>query len=294
VVRSAGVVRIDDADLIVRLLAAVVLCGVIGFERSTRDEVAGLRTHALVGLGAALFTLVSAYGFAEFATAHAQQPDPTRIAAQIVSGIGFLGAGAIIRQGVTVRGVTTASSLWIVAAIGMAAGAGFFLGAIVTTLLVLVVLVLLRRVRAVLVPSVRNDFVQADVDLVPDGHATSVLEVLSDNRVRVESMHSDLAPEGERLHLELRLPPRADFVPVVRRLSSLDDVAAVRCHGLRLTMQSSGRLVSAESAAAAVPGSPPAGRRPGSRRPSRTGVKAPRRRALPRAPHRRTRGRRSS
>ncbi len=132
--------------------------------------------------------------------------------------------------------MTTASSLWIVAAIGMAAGAGFFLGALVTTLLVLVVLVLLRRVGTTLVPSVRKDFVQADVDLVPDGRATTVLEVLSNNRVRVESMRSDLAPEGERLHFELRLPPRADFVPVVRSLSSLADVAAVRCNGLRLTM----------------------------------------------------------
>jgi len=142
-----GAVRIDDTDLVLRLLTAVVLCGIIGFERSTRDEVAGLRTHALVGLGAALFTLVSAYGFADFATARSPQPDPTRIAAQIVSGIGFLGAGAIIRQGVTVRGVTTASSLWIVAAIGMAAGAGFFVGALVSTFLVLVVLVVLRHGR---------------------------------------------------------------------------------------------------------------------------------------------------
>jgi uncharacterized membrane protein YhiD involved in acid resistance len=97
VVTLVGAVRIDDADLILRLLAAVLLCSLIGFERSTRDEVAGLRTHALVGLGAALFTLVSAYGFADFATAASPQPDPTRIAAQIVSGIGFLGAGAIIR-----------------------------------------------------------------------------------------------------------------------------------------------------------------------------------------------------
>jgi putative Mg2+ transporter-C (MgtC) family protein len=125
----ATVVRLGDWELVLRLGLAVGLCSLIGLERSSRDEVAGLRTHALVGLGAALFTLVSAYGFAEFTTAAGPRPDPTRIAAQIVSGIGFLGAGAIIRQGLNVRGVTTASSLWIVAAIGMAAGAGFYLGA---------------------------------------------------------------------------------------------------------------------------------------------------------------------
>jgi putative Mg2+ transporter-C (MgtC) family protein len=233
VVTVVGAVRIDDLDLILRLLAAVTLCSIIGFERSTRDEVAGLRTHALVGLGAALFTLVSAYGFAGFATAVNPQPDPTRIAAQIVSGIGFLGAGAIIRQGVTVRGVTTASSLWIVAAIGMAAGAGFYLGALVTTVLVLGVLIGLRHVRTTLVASVRTDFVHVDVDLRPDGRAASVLGLLSDRRIRIEAMTSDLEPEGERLHFDLRLPPRADFAPVVRELSTLADVAATRCQGLR-------------------------------------------------------------
>jgi putative Mg2+ transporter-C (MgtC) family protein len=233
VVTLVGAVRIDDADLVLRLLAAVVLCSLIGFERSTRDEVAGLRTHALVGLGAALFTLVSAYGFADFATAASPQPDPTRIAAQIVSGIGFLGAGAIIRQGVTVRGVTTASSLWIVAAIGMAAGAGFFVGAVVTTALVLVVLIAMRHVGTRLVPTVRTDFVHVDVDLVPDGRPTGILEVLSSNRIRIESMRSDLDDGAEELHFDLRLPPRTNFAPIVRELSALADVAATRCTGVR-------------------------------------------------------------
>ena len=102
--------------------------GAIGLERELRDRAAGLRTHMLVGVGAALFTIVSAYGWSdfEFSARSGVVFDPTRIAAQIVTGIGFLGAGAIIRQGLTVRGLTTAASLWIVAAIGMAAGAGFY------------------------------------------------------------------------------------------------------------------------------------------------------------------------
>jgi putative Mg2+ transporter-C (MgtC) family protein len=235
VVTPVAAARIDDADLILRLLAAVALCSLIGFERSARDEAAGLRTHALVGLGAALFTLVSAYGFTNFATAGNPQPDPTRIAAQIVSGIGFLGAGAIIRQGVSVRGVTTASSLWIVAAIGMATGAGFFVGAVVTTGLVLVVLIAMRHVGHRLVPTVRADFVHIDVDLVPAGRPAPVLDLLTSNRVRIESMRSDLAPEGEQLHFDLRLPPRANFAPIVRELSTLEDVAATRCTGLRMS-----------------------------------------------------------
>jgi putative Mg2+ transporter-C (MgtC) family protein len=233
VVTLVGAVRIDDADLILRLLVATALCSVIGFERSTRDEVAGLRTHALVGLGAALFTLVSAYGFADFATAANPQPDPTRIAAQIVSGIGFLGAGAIIRQGASVRGVTTASSLWIVAAIGMAAGAGFYLGAVVTTALVLVVLIAMRHVGHRLVPTVRADFVHVDVGLAAGAGSAVVLELLTAHRIRIESMRSDLAPEGEQLHFDLRLPPRTDFAPIVRELNDLDDVATTRCTGVR-------------------------------------------------------------
>jgi len=107
-------------EVLLRIFVAAALGGAIGLERELRERQAGLRTHLVVSVGAALFTLVSAYGFSGFGS----RVDPTRIAAQIVTGIGFLGAGAIIRQGLSVRGLTTAASLWLVAAIGMAAGAG--------------------------------------------------------------------------------------------------------------------------------------------------------------------------
>ncbi len=109
---------ISQLEVVVRLLVTAGLCGAIGFERETHDQSAGFRTHILLGLGAALFTLVSAYGFAPFTQAAVEsggrgiQFDPTRIAAQIVTAVGFLGAGAIIRQGFDVRGLTTAASLW--------------------------------------------------------------------------------------------------------------------------------------------------------------------------------------
>src|SRR3954467_1495431 len=114
----SAAISLSWPHIILRLGVAAVLGGAIGAERELRERAAGLRTHAVVCVGSALFTLVSAYGFAEFRVV-----DPTRIAAQIVSGIGFLGAGAIIRQGLSVRGLTTAATLWLVAAIGMAAGA---------------------------------------------------------------------------------------------------------------------------------------------------------------------------
>src|SRR4051794_38420564 len=99
---------IEWPEVLVRLLVAALLGGAIGLERELRERQAGLRTHLVVSVGSALFTLVSAYGFSEFVTSGGvQRADPTRIAAQIVSGIGFLGAGAIIRQGLSVRGLTT-------------------------------------------------------------------------------------------------------------------------------------------------------------------------------------------
>jgi putative Mg2+ transporter-C (MgtC) family protein len=224
---------VPDGELVLRLGLALVLCATIGFERSTRDEVAGMRTHALVGLGAALFTLVSVYGFEDFGTSALARPDPTRIAAQVVSGIGFLGAGAIIREGLTVRGVTTASSLWIVSAIGMASAVGFYVGAVATTALVLVVLILLRRFRAAVMPSVRAGYVVLDVELTRDGHSAAVNAILARHRIRIESMRSDLAADGEHLHVELRLPPRLDFAPVLDEVRELGDVGAATCSGLR-------------------------------------------------------------
>ena len=124
-------------DLVLRLLLAAILGAAIGFEREVRGHPAGLRTHTLVAIGSALFTELSIYGFP---TAPGQPVDPTRIAAQIVTGIGFLGGGAILKEGLTVKGLTTAASLWAIAAVGMAAGAGNWFLAIASTAIVLVAL----------------------------------------------------------------------------------------------------------------------------------------------------------
>jgi putative Mg2+ transporter-C (MgtC) family protein len=122
-------------DLALRLTVGLLLGAVIGFERELQRQPAGFRTHSLVALGAALFTVVSGFGFGG-----GDNIDPTRIAAQIVTGIGFIGAGTILQHRGHVRGLTTAASLWAVAAIGMAAGAGLFIVALVGTGLILVIL----------------------------------------------------------------------------------------------------------------------------------------------------------
>jgi putative Mg2+ transporter-C (MgtC) family protein len=131
-----------QVELAMRLTAGLVLGAMIGFERELHRQPAGFRTHSLVALGAALFTIVSAYGFS------GPLVDPTRIAAQIVSGIGFIGAGTILQHRGNIRGLTTAASLWSVAAIGTAAGAGMIAMAVVGTLLILVVLAVLDRIEA--------------------------------------------------------------------------------------------------------------------------------------------------
>lgn len=130
-------------ELTVRLVVALVLGGVIGWERELQRMPAGFRTHALVSLGSAIFTVISAYAFT------GPGSDPTRIAAQVVSGIGFLGGGAILHYGGTVRGLTTAASLWSVAAVGMAAGAGLFVVAAVSAVLVIIGLEVFQRVERV-------------------------------------------------------------------------------------------------------------------------------------------------
>src|SRR6476661_1929523 len=135
---AASTLSLNWDEALLRLALAGVLGGLIGLERELREREAGLRTHLLVAVGAALFTIAGAYGFGSIRT------DPTRVAAQIVTGIGFLGAGAIIRQGFSVRGLTTAATLWVVAAVGLVAGAGYYSGAVITTAVVLIALWPLR------------------------------------------------------------------------------------------------------------------------------------------------------
>ena len=127
-------------EYILSIFIAAILGGVIGFEREYRSKEAGFRTHFLVGLGSGLFMILSLHGFDDFVGIQGIQRDPSRIAAQVVSGMGFIGAGTIIFQKNVVKGLTTAAGLWVTSAIGMTAGAGMYALASVSTLLVLICL----------------------------------------------------------------------------------------------------------------------------------------------------------
>ena len=151
---------IAETDLIIRLLLAAGLGAAIGFERERSNKVAGLRTHSLVAMGAALLTILSVYGFENIAKGPGY--DPSRIISNIIVGIGFIGGGAILKHGPRVIGTTTAATLWVVAAVGIAIGLGFFVGAFVTTTIAYLILTLLwhfekRFSKKLPYPSIRNN-----------------------------------------------------------------------------------------------------------------------------------------
>ena len=216
------------AELTLRIALAAGLGAAIGLERELREREAGLRTHLLVSLGAALFTLVSAYGWSDwhFSNAEGIVFDPTRIAAQIVTGVGFLGAGAIIRQGLTVRGLTTAATLWAVAAIGMAVGAGYYSAAVLTTAAVLISLWPLRVLAYHLFLRARPEERPLEIELPSGASAQPVLAAVEELGIEVESLQLERSRDGLLVVLRAAFPEGARTT--LARLADLEDVRAVR------------------------------------------------------------------
>jgi putative Mg2+ transporter-C (MgtC) family protein len=221
---TATIPNLTWPHVLLRLSVAAGLGGAIGFERELRERQAGLRTHLVVCLGSALFTIVSAYGFHEFLTGGGNivRTDPTRIAAQIVTGIGFLGAGAIIREGLSVRGLTTAATLWVVAAIGMACGAGYYWPAAGATLLTILALWPLRILAYRTIERIKPEENRVTIELKEGQPVAPLLAEVGDVR------HFELAEELDRrvVHLELETIDEQ----LVSRLSDLDYVIGVRWH----------------------------------------------------------------
>ncbi|MCQ9208331.1 MAG: MgtC/SapB family protein [Omnitrophica bacterium] len=186
----------------IRLLLAFILGGLVGFEREVHGRVAGLRTHILVCLGSALIMLTSIHMFhlyREIATI-----DPSRIAAGVIMGIGFLGAGTIMRFRASVLGLTTAASLWVVAGIGLAIGSGFYIGAYVTTALVLFVLFFLTKLERALV---RKDWYKI-LAVETKGHAqqlTDIRSTLSEYKAEIRDFSIKKKSETNNVVVELDL-----------------------------------------------------------------------------------------
>ncbi len=210
---------ITDWELTLRLLLAAGLGGALGVERELREHEAGFRTHMLVCLGSAIFTIVGAYGFQDFRNG---QVDPTRIAAQIVTGIGFLGAGAIIRDGLSVRGLTTAANLWAVAAIGVCCGAGYYIAAAVGAAIALFALYPLRVAADLTIDRWRKSGSRIVLDVEPGG-LSNVLEAISQRNRRIYRF--EVQHEGERRRVIFDLDRvDAHFVAELSEVRGVADV----------------------------------------------------------------------
>lgn len=153
---------ITDTDLILRLLLAAGLGGVIGFERERAHKVAGLRTHAVVAMGASLLSLISIYLFEKYPSVNGVAGFDYHLIANVIVGIGFIGGGAILRQGSRIMGTTTAATLWLVAAVGMAAGLGFTFGAVAGAAIGYVLLTLLWQVEKRLINKLPYQHIDAE------------------------------------------------------------------------------------------------------------------------------------
>ena len=217
-----------DVELALRLLGAAVAGALIGFERELRDQPAGFRTHMLVALGSCVFTVISAYGFGALVGERGDvRVDPSRIAAQIVTGIGFIGAGVIFRQGLTVRGLTTAASLWVTAALGMAVGAGAYLVAGVGAAIAVVTIVALRPVRRK-VRGLRAEQEELILEVQPEVPLDRLMKDLGAAGIRVD--HLRVVDEGEdriEVVMSVRIPAESSPEEVMVLIRTLRGVRGV-------------------------------------------------------------------
>jgi putative Mg2+ transporter-C (MgtC) family protein len=214
----------DELVWVLRLVAAAVAGAVIGLERELHSHPAGMRTHLLVSVGAAAFMVLSMHGFADVVGEEGVNLDPSRVAAQVVSGIGFIGGGAILKYGVSIRGLTTAGSLWATAAVGMAFGSGLL---ILGTAAAAIILFSLWPLHAILARVHRERLEESRIRLGMTRLETlgAVYDALRGEHVAISNIHSQRLGKGRyEVELKLQLPQRLRLPDIGLRLASLDDV----------------------------------------------------------------------
>lgn len=212
-----------QVDVSVRLLIAAVLGALIGLEREIHGHPAGMRTHLLLSLGSALFTVLSIFGFP---TAEGAPLDPSRVAAQIVSGIGFLGAGAIIKDGLSIRGLTTAASLWAAAAVGMAAGAQLYLLGAVATGIIVFSLWPLNRIGNRVHGAIKDrDTLQ--LELGPQADIADIAGVLTKHGVEIVRFRTDEADNEAIAEVTIRTRGGSDLSGALNRIRAIDGVVVL-------------------------------------------------------------------
>ena len=217
--------------ILLRLMVALLIGAFIGLEREIHERSAGMRTLALVSLGSALFTVISAYGFIDIARSLHVSYDPTRIASYIVAGIGFLGGGTIFlsREKEKVQGLTTAAAIWVVAAVGMACGAGFIVEAVVTTALAFFVLYMLYYVERAIVPHPASSIhhLHLEATAVTPQFIASVYDTCARNEVTVEKLQLLSGQEVESIELLCRASDAPALTRVISELHALPGIHAL-------------------------------------------------------------------
>jgi putative Mg2+ transporter-C (MgtC) family protein len=226
---KAELLQLDNSVMVLRVLLAVALGAALGIEREIDNQPAGFRTHILVCLGAALFGLISVHAFAPFEATRSStnvQIDVTRVASQVVVGVGFLGGGAILKYGASIRGLTTAASMWVAAAIGLAVGVGYYWAAVAVTVAALVSLVGFRGLRA----SVRRKFGRrtetVTFRLAPGVDAAEMVAALNDlSRVDVRNLQIDTSGDATEITVGLKADIGVPLDRLLAELAGRDDVA---------------------------------------------------------------------
>jgi len=216
----------DEIQVIIRIIMAGILGGLIGLERESLNKSAGFRTHILVCVGSALIMLVSQdlYQLYQGAT----NIDPGRIAAQVVSGIGFLGAGTIMREGATVKGLTTAASLWVVAGVGLALGAGFYFPALVTTGVVFLTLIYLGKVEKLIAGLAHVVVFMVTAENRP-GQLGRVGSYLGERGILILNLQMKQLSDDKKVLFEIdtKLPPKTDLNEIMYELGDIPGVYQV-------------------------------------------------------------------
>jgi putative Mg2+ transporter-C (MgtC) family protein len=221
---------LTEFDMILRLVLGFLAGGLIGLERSSRRQVAGLRTHILIATGATLLMLLSIYIPQQFTPE--RNGDPGRIAAQVVSGIGFLGAGAIIRLGNSIRGLTTAASLWFVASVGLAIGAGMYLVAAAAEALGIITLMFLFVFEKRLFPAERLKLMEISYkrNLMNNPiNVTEAMRIIKNSGMLVLSTDFNQGSDkkGIKLRLLIRIPGALDIASIAQSIKTLENVSSV-------------------------------------------------------------------
>jgi putative Mg2+ transporter-C (MgtC) family protein len=217
---------LSEWDMVLRLGLGFIAGAIMGVERASSRQVAGLRTHILIALGATLLMILSIWLPQELT--NLERGDPGRIAAQVVSGIGFLGAGAILRLGNNVRGLTTAASLWFVAAVGLAIGAGMFLAAGIAEVMSLVTLMFIGRLERKIFPSERFKTLEISYK-TGRPNFSEAQEKIRSAKIRIQSMDvvQGSMNKPTKLRLLVSIPTTVDIASIAQELKSLDNITKV-------------------------------------------------------------------